>query len=52
MPDRHAFAPTKVAWSLDNRTVGFRFCGEGSDAVRVEYRIDGADLIRISLLRP
>lgn len=38
------FAPTKVAWSHDNRTVGFRVCGEGSDAVRVECRIGGADL--------
>ncbi|TFE36636.1 MULTISPECIES: glutamine synthetase family protein [Paraburkholderia] len=38
------FAPTKVAWSQDNRTVGFRLCGESSDAVRVECRIGGADL--------
>ncbi|WP_429553842.1 hypothetical protein [Paraburkholderia sp. MM5477-R1] len=38
------FAPTKVAWSQDNRTVGFRLYGEGSDAVRVECRIGGADL--------
>ncbi|EPM48271.1 glutamine synthetase family protein [Pseudomonas syringae] len=38
------FAPTKVAWSHDNRTVGFRVCGEGSSAVRAECRIGGADL--------
>jgi glutamine synthetase len=38
------FAPTKAAWSRDNRTAGFRLCGEGSDAVRVECRIGGADL--------
>jgi glutamine synthetase len=38
------FAPTKQVWSLDNRTAGFRLCGEGSKAVRVECRIGGADL--------
>lgn len=37
------FAPTKIAWSVDNRTAGFRLCGEGS-AVRVECRIGGSDL--------
>lgn len=38
------FAPTKVAWSHDNRTVGYRVCGEGTSAARVECRIGGADL--------
>ncbi|MHC5655686.1 glutamine synthetase family protein [Stappia sp. ICDLI1TA098] len=38
------FAPTKTAWSIDNRTAGFRLCGEGSKAVRVECRIGGSDL--------
>ncbi|MBX8570513.1 glutamine synthetase family protein [Pseudomonas cichorii] len=38
------FAPTKVAWSHDNRTVGYRVCGQGSSAARVECRIGGADL--------
>ncbi|MFJ4192638.1 glutamine synthetase family protein [Pseudomonas sp. NPDC089534] len=38
------FAPTKVAWSHDNRTVGYRVCGEGTEAARVECRIGGADL--------
>ncbi|MBV4458476.1 glutamine synthetase family protein [Pseudomonas sp. COR58] len=38
------FAPTTVAWSHDNRTVGYRVCGEGTDAARVECRIGGADL--------
>jgi glutamine synthetase len=38
------FAPTKAVWSLDNRTAGFRVCGEGSRALRVECRIGGADL--------
>ncbi|MFD2173170.1 glutamine synthetase family protein [Rhodobacter lacus] len=38
------FAPTKAVWSLDNRTAGYRICGEGSKSVRVECRIGGADL--------
>jgi len=38
------FAPTKIAWSVDNRTSGFRLCGEGTKAVRMECRIPGADV--------
>src|SRR3546814_12147197 len=38
------FAPTKAIWSLDNRTAGFRLCGEGSKAIRIECRIGGGDL--------
>lgn len=38
------FAPTKSVWSLDNRTAGFRICGESTKSVRVECRIGGADL--------
>ncbi|HET7411179.1 MAG TPA: glutamine synthetase family protein [Pararhizobium sp.] len=38
------FAPTKAIWSRDNRTAGFRICGEGTKAIRVECRIGGADL--------
>lgn len=38
------FAPTKAIWSKDNRTAGYRICGDGSDAVRVECRIGGSDL--------
>ena len=38
------FAPTKTVWSRDNRTAGFRLCGEGSRAIRIECRIGGADL--------
>ena len=37
------FAPTKAVWSADNRTAGFRVCGVGSKAVRVECRIPGSD---------
>ena len=36
------FAPTKAAWSLDNRTAGFRVIGAGP-GTRVECRIPGAD---------
>jgi len=38
------FAPTKAVWSADNRTAGFRVCGEHSKAVRVECRIPGSDV--------
>lgn len=38
------FAPTKTVWSVDNRTAGFRLCGEGTKALRVECRIGGSDL--------
>jgi len=36
------FAPTRIAWSVDNRTAGFRVVGEGP-SLRVECRIPGAD---------
>ncbi len=38
------FAPTRAVWSNDNRTAGFRLCGENSKSIRVECRIGGADL--------
>ena len=37
-----SFAPTRVATGWDNRTCGFRLCGEGA-GFRVENRIPGAD---------
>jgi glutamine synthetase len=37
-----SFAPTSVAWSRDNRTVGFRVVGHG-ESLRIECRIPGAD---------
>ena len=37
-----SFAPTRIAWSVDNRTCGFRVVGEGP-SLRVECRIPGAD---------
>ncbi len=41
---RGTFAPTKTVWSVDNRTAGFRLCGENTKGVRVECRIGGSDL--------
>jgi glutamine synthetase len=38
------FAPTRIIWSVDNRTAGFRLCGDGTKAVRVECRIPGSDM--------
>jgi glutamine synthetase len=37
-----SFAPTRIACGWDNRTCGFRICGEGA-SFRVENRIPGAD---------
>ncbi|MBI4588768.1 MAG: glutamine synthetase [Candidatus Rokubacteria bacterium] len=37
-----SFAPTRIACGWDNRTCGFRLCGEGN-GFRVENRIPGAD---------
>lgn len=37
-----SWAPTRMAWSKDNRTAGFRIVGEGS-SLRIECRIPGAD---------
>ena len=37
-----SWAPTGIAWSLDNRTAGFRVVGEG-DGCRIECRVPGAD---------
>ncbi|WP_369682757.1 glutamine synthetase family protein [Roseovarius sp. M141] len=39
-----SFAPTRTIWSVDNRAAGFRLCGDGTKAVRVECRIGGSDL--------
>ena len=37
-----SFAPTRIVAGRDNRTCGFRICGEGP-GLRVENRIPGAD---------
>lgn len=40
---RGSFAPTAIAWGLDNRTCGLRVVGHG-DGLRVECRIPGGDV--------
>ncbi len=37
-----SWAPTRIAWSYDNRTAGFRVVGKGP-SLRIECRIPGAD---------
>jgi glutamine synthetase len=37
-----SWAPTRIAWSHDNRTAGFRVVGKG-DSLRIECRVPGAD---------
>ena len=37
-----SWAPTRMAWSHDNRTVGFRVVGQ-SESFRIENRLPGAD---------
>lgn len=36
------FAPTRLVWSVDNRTAGFRVVGHGP-SLRIECRVPGAD---------
>lgn len=38
-----SWAPTRIGWSLDNRTAGYRIIGEDSNGFRIECRIPGAD---------
>lgn len=38
------FAPTKIVWSVDNRTAAFRLCGADTKGVRIECRIAGSDV--------
>jgi glutamine synthetase len=37
-----SWAPTRMAWAVDNRTVGFRVVGE-KNSLRIENRMPGAD---------
>lgn len=37
------FAPTRLAWSIDNRTTAFRVLGKGK-SIRFECRLPGADV--------
>ena len=39
-----SWAPTTLAWGVDNRTCGFRIVGAGGRAKRVESRIPGGDV--------
>jgi glutamine synthetase len=39
-----SFAPTAVAWGLDNRTCSLRVVGHGGLALRVENRVPGGDV--------
>ena len=39
-----SFAPTKIVWSVDNRTAAFRLCGESTAGIRVECRVPGSDI--------
>ncbi|MBR9651423.1 glutamine synthetase family protein [Thalassovita aquimarina] len=39
-----SFAPTRIIWSIDNRTAGFRLCGDGTKAIRIECRVGGSDI--------
>lgn len=38
-----SWAPTAIAWGIDNRTCGFRLVGKGK-SMRIENRIPGADV--------
>jgi glutamine synthetase len=38
------WAPTKVTWGVDNRTVAFRVIGGGPKSTRVEVRVSGSDI--------
>ncbi len=38
------WAPTKVSWGLDNRTVAFRVIAGGAKSTRVEARVPGSDV--------
>ena len=38
------FAPTRIVWSVDNRTAAYRLVGDGTKGVRVECRTPGSDM--------
>ncbi len=45
-----SWAPTRIAWSYDNRTAGFRVVGH-DESLRIECRIPGADCEPLSHVR-
>jgi glutamine synthetase len=38
------FAPTRLVWSRDNRTAGYRIVGHTPASLRIECRVGGSDL--------
>ena len=38
------FAPTRLAWSVDNRTSAYRLCAANSPQIHIECRVPGADM--------
>jgi glutamine synthetase len=42
MPD--TFAPTAVAWGMDNRTCALRVVGHRPESLRMEHRVPGGDV--------
>jgi len=38
------FAPTKIIWSIDNRTAAYRVVGANTPGVRFECRVGGSDI--------
>ncbi len=44
-------AHQKAVWSRDNRTAGFRLCGEGGKAIRIECRIGQAKDLKSRIWR-
>ena len=41
---RGTFAPTKIIWSIDNRTAAYRVVGANTPGVRFECRVGGSDI--------
>ncbi len=39
-----SFAPTAIAWGMDNRTCALRVVGHGGDSLRLENRVPGGDV--------
>ena len=39
-----SFAPTRIVWSVDNRTAAYRLCAPGTKGIRVECRTPGSDV--------
>jgi hypothetical protein len=44
VPEGHLRADQDRSGRIDNRTAGYRLCGEGTKGVRIECRIGGSDI--------